>query len=187
MEKDVRNNIKIRSRIIYIVTSIIMFVVIFCFVYRKVWSYTKDIFFENRDKYHLRSRDIDMNISNYKNYEWVGGYHGYSDPFYYGTLNFLSDSLVKYSYGLYDGSSWDFPLRYLLKIPFNKQIDTFQVVEDTVILYKGYIYDNISKKEYKATAIDIFEIDGDNLIFSPVSSFVYPDSLNKKYMQMHNR
>ena len=155
--------------------------------YQAIWYKTENIFFERRNQYYPKTKNINIDISNYKDFKWEGGYHGYSDPFFYGTLTFLSDSLVKYSYGLYDGSSWNFPIRYLLKYPNYKKIDTFLVIEDTVILFKGYIYDSRLKEEYKATAVDIFEIDDENLIFSPISSFLYPDSLNKTYLQMHKR
>jgi len=95
-------------------------------------------FVDREGHYYLSDRHTEVNQSNYKQFKWKGGYSGVGDPFFYGTLIFPNDSLAVWSGGGYNAMCWDFPIQFLFKVPYKgfELIDTFKVVEDTVIIRK---------------------------------------------------
>lgn len=167
------------KKLIYNISPIILIffiVIIVRNIYLSLWKDTKQIFTDNRNHYSLKKqcKNITLNSDNYKMCNWEGGYHGFGDPYQIGKISFIDDTTLIWNHEAYDGRYWDFPIRYLLNIPYIKDIDTFQVIEDTVLLFNN---DGV-------TSANLIRIKNNELIIDLTGGFIHPDSSFKSYKEI---
>lgn len=164
-----------KSKIIS-VTSVLLISILVIKGYQVFWNKTSDLFFRNRNHYYTQMKNVHIDNTNYKKFAWEGGYNGPVDALVHGIFTFPNDSIVVWSYNQYDGMKWDFPLRYYLKrsVSAYSGVDTFQVIEDTVIIYH----------KFPEIVIDVFKVKNNHLLVDLSSGHIYNDFL--KYFQMHD-